>query len=139
MTDNPTTDEEIAEAILQDAANAASRVMERRTIQPLNSGKATAKAADKGPNWIDLMPAIPGSTVNPAADSKEKELAAMEASGIRRPGYDAATDTIIGEIAPPSTPGGIAGEGGMNGSIMPTNSASSKSSGADAAKNSTPK
>ncbi len=98
-------DEEAASDFLKKAADASSQIAEKRVIEPLSTEHASREQPKiDGPSWAELMPTVPGTTVNPAADAKQKKADSAEASAIRKPGYDDITQQAAANL--PSPPGG---------------------------------
>lgn len=75
-------DDDVADRFLKKAAEASNRVFEKKTIQPIHTDKLSrGTTGGEAVNWVDLMPALPGTTVNPAtsAEQNSSESAAIGA------------------------------------------------------------
>lgn len=94
-------DEGMVNELLKKARAVSFRIVEKRNIQPVEHAKAGSKNEVAGPNWVELMPTTPGMTVKPAKNAKKKRVEEMQASAIRKPGYDSITKQEIAAVVPP--------------------------------------
>ena len=97
-------DDEAVNAFLKDAAASSRRVVEKNNIEPQakTSESLSNQGSSKDPNWIELMPAIPGMTVKPSVDARQSRAKAIETSPIRKPGYEDAKEQIETGFVSPS-------------------------------------